>query len=70
MRIEFTEHAQQQMRRRKIELRVVIETIKRPEMLRKTATHHYARRTFKKRVLQVVYIKETNIRVLTAYWRE
>jgi hypothetical protein len=70
MRIELTVHAQQQIIRRKIALQLVLETIEHPKMLQQNGAVYYAYRAFKKRILKVVYVKETHIRVLTAYWRE
>ena len=69
MRIDYTEHAKEQMGERKIEGVWVESTIKSPDFTeRKTLTKYMARKRLNGKSLEVIYIKERYIKIVTVYW--
>lgn len=69
MRIVYTEHAKEQIEERKIEYPWVESAIKSPDFTeRKTLTKYVARKRLNGKSLEVVYIKERYIKIITVYW--
>jgi len=68
MKIVFTKHAEEQIKERKIERLLVEETIKYADKTRKEGKNkYYARRKINGFTLEVVYIRENYIKVITVY---
>ncbi|MBI2449068.1 DUF4258 domain-containing protein [Candidatus Pacearchaeota archaeon] len=67
MHIEFTKHAKEQMRERNILEDEVISTIKYAEMINKINNVYYARKNIGRAIIEVVYIREKYIKVITVY---
>ena len=68
MKIIFTRHAEEQIKERKIEKRLVEETIKYADKTRKEGKNkYYASRKINGFFLEVVYIRENYIKVITVY---
>lgn len=68
MRIIFSFHALQQIKRRKIHKLLIIETVKFPDTLINIGTKQYAIKKFKRESLKVVYVKEKHIKIITSYY--
>lgn len=68
MEVRFTLHATHQLRERKIEKVWVLETIRAPDFVERNGKKHYAVKKLNGHVLKVVYIKETNIKIITLYF--
>ena len=68
MRIEYTLHAKQQMQERKVEAVWVEETIKTPDETKKEGHKFYVAKRLNGHTLKVVYVKETFIKVVTAFF--
>ena len=68
MKIIFTEHAEKQIRERKIEKRLIEETIKYADKTRKAGKNkYYACKKVNGFSIEVVYIRENYIKVITVY---
>ncbi|MEK6854636.1 MAG: DUF4258 domain-containing protein [Nanoarchaeota archaeon] len=67
MHIEFTKHAREQMKERNISEEEVIETIKSAKKTQKIDDIHYARKNTGRAVIEVVYVRENYIKVITVY---
>lgn len=68
MNIILTMHAFAQMNERKILYTWVLETVLRPDVLIKSGFKFKAQKRLKGFALEVVYVKERNIKVITVYW--
>lgn len=68
MRIVYTKHAQEQIEERKIEYAWIESTIKSPDFTeRKILAKYMARKRLNGKSLEVVYIKERYIKIVTVY---
>ncbi len=67
MHIEFTKHAKEQMQERNISEDEVISTIKYAELINKINNVYYARKNIGRALIEVVYIIEKYIKVITVY---
>lgn len=67
MHIEFTKHAKEQMLERNISEDEVISTIKYAEKTNKIHNVYYARKNIGRSLIEVVYIIENYIKVITVY---
>ena len=67
MHIEFTKHAKEQMKERNISEDEVIETIKSSGKTQKIDDVYYARKNIGRAVIEVVYVRENYIKVITVY---
>ncbi|MBI2663895.1 DUF4258 domain-containing protein [Candidatus Woesearchaeota archaeon] len=68
MEIRYTFHSEEQIKERKIEKVWVEETIKHPDETEKEGKNkYYARKTLNGITLEVVYVKEKYIKVVTVY---
>jgi hypothetical protein len=68
MKFVYTLHAEEQIRRRKIEKVWIEETIRSPDSLRRENHKCYAKKKLNGASLKVVFIKEKYIKVVTAYF--
>ena len=68
MEIKYTYHAKFIIKERKIEEVWVEETIKSPDKVEKEFGKFYARKRLNGISIEVVYIKEKYIKVITVYW--
>ena len=68
MKIVFTKHAEQQIKERKIERIWVEETLKAPDKIYKEDEKYYAHKKLNDHTIEVVYEKQTYIKVITTYW--
>ena len=69
MEIVYTHHARNKIEKRKIYMTLVEETIKWPNYTRRVEQNKFiATRKLNGRSIEVVYIKEKNIKVITVYW--
>ncbi len=67
MNIIFAKHAEEQMKERGISKDEVINTIKYPEKTIKSSDRYYARKKVSMGIIEVVYIREKYIKVITVY---
>ncbi len=67
MHIELTKHAKEQMKERGISEDEVINTIKYPEKTQKIDNVYYAQKSLGWANIEVVYIRENYIKVITVY---
>lgn len=67
MKIVFTEHAKERMKKRGISEEEVINAIKYGEEVIKKLGKYYARKNIGRRKIEVVYEKENYIKVITVY---
>lgn len=67
MRIEFTKHSLDQMRERGISQDDVMVTIKYPEKTEKIKNRYYVQRKTIQGKIEVVYLIENYIKVITVY---
>lgn len=68
MKIIFTKHAEEQIKERGIAKFLVEETIKYADKIRKEGRNkYYARRKINGLTLEVVYVRENYIKVITVY---
>jgi len=67
MNIIFTKHAKEQMEERGISEDEVINTIKYPEKTEKIRDRYLVQKKTIQGIIEVVYIKENYIKVITAY---
>ncbi len=65
--IIFTKHVKEQMKERGISEDEVINTIKYPEKTQKIDDVYYAQKRTIQGIIEVVYIKENYIKVITVY---
>ncbi len=69
MQIVYTNHAYKRINKKKVELIWVEEAIKYPDSVEKDGFNKYlARKKLNGHTLEVVYVKENYIKVVTAYW--
>ena len=67
MNIKFTKHAEEQMKERGISKDEVINTIKYPEKTLKTEDRYLAQKKISLGIIEVVYVIENYIKVITVY---
>lgn len=67
MEIVYTLHAEEQIKERKYEKVWIEETIKRPDITQCFGDKYYASKKLNGLTIEVVYIKEKYIKVITAY---
>ena len=67
MHVEFTKHAKEQMKERNISEDEVISTIKYAEKTGKIDDVYYARKNIGRAIIEVVYIRQNYIKVITVY---
>jgi hypothetical protein len=72
MKIEFSDHAKDRIKERKISISIVIKTIKNPEQIENSFKNRKLfRRNFRGKTLEIVVIKEKELyTVVTAYYLE
>lgn len=68
MKIAYTEHAEYSISKRKIERVWIEEAIKSPDLLYKDEGKYYAQKKLNNHQIEVVYVKEKYIKVITVYW--
>ena len=68
MEIRYTFHAKIMLKERKIQQVWVEETIKSPNKSEREFGKYYARKKLNGKSIEVVYMKEKYIKVITAYW--
>lgn len=68
MKIIYTIHANEQIKERKILNIWVEETIKSPDQTKTKGHKHYATKKLDGKILRVVYVKESYIKVITSYF--
>ncbi len=68
MNIVFTKHAKEQIEERGISEDEVISAVKYPELTKKIDDVYYARKKTTSGVIEVVYVKENYIKVITLYF--
>ena len=67
MNVVFTKHAKEQMEERNISEDDVINAIKFPKKIRKTERAYYVQRQTVSGKIEVVYVRENYIKVITVY---
>lgn len=67
MKTVYTRHAEDQIRDRKLEKAWIEETIKRPDITRHLNHKYYISKKLNGLTIEVVYIKERYIKVITVY---
>jgi len=67
MHIEFTRHAREQMKERNISEEEVIDTVKTTKKTQKIDDIYYARKNIGRAIIEVVYVRENYIKVITVY---
>ncbi len=67
MKIKFTRHAEEQMEERGISKDDAENTIKYPDLTKKESDRYLARKKFSQYSLEVVYVIENYIKVITVY---
>ncbi len=68
MKIIFTEHAKDRLKKRKITEDEIINTIKYPDKTEKKEEKYYASKDIGRGKIEVVYEKEKYIKIITFYW--
>ncbi len=68
MNIEYTDHAIHKMKKRHIAEDEVASAIKYPENTRKVGDKYYAMKNIGRGSIEVVFIKDKYIKVITVYW--
>lgn len=68
MNIQFTEHALYTMKKRRITEDEVISAIKYPEKTEKISDKYYVTKNIGRGIIEVVFIRENYIKVITLYW--
>ncbi len=69
MDIVYTLHAEEQIQQRKIESVWVEETIKSPDYTKRKKPNKYiVKKKLNGKSIEVVYVKEKYIKVVTVYW--
>ncbi len=67
MEIIYTLHAEKQIKERKFEKVWVEESIKRPDVTRRLGHKYYVSKKLNGLTIEVVYVKERYIKVITVY---
>lgn len=69
MDIIYSIHAEEQIQERKIEKLWIEETIKSPDYIKRNKPNKYIiKKKLNGRSIEVVYVKEKYIKVVTVYW--
>ena len=68
MNIEFTNHAEEMLKERKIAKDEVEMTIKSPDKLFKEEGKYYASKNIGRGIIEAVYERVNYIKVITIYW--
>jgi len=69
MKIIFTAHAEERIKKRRISKEEILEAIKKPEKITKKRKKFYIQKTISEGKIEVIYEKEENfIKIITVYW--
>ena len=68
MNIVFTLHTKSRLKKRKITEDEVRRAIKSPDKLTKIVDKYYAQKNIGRGNIEVVYVRENYIKVVTVYW--
>ena len=68
MRVVFTEHAKDRLKKRKISEEEVIQAIKYPDKLSKKKGKYYVQKNIVRANIEIVYEKENYIKIITIYY--
>jgi hypothetical protein len=68
MKIIFTKHAKERMKKRVITEDEIIQTIKNPDKTKKQGGNYYAQKNIGRANIEVVYEKDKYIKVITIYY--
>lgn len=68
MKIVFTEHAKDRMKKRKITEEEITQAVKYPDSLSKKDGKYYAMKNIARANIEVVYEKENYIKIITLYY--
>ncbi len=68
MKIVFTHHARDRMKKRKITEEEVAETLKFPDKTSKKESKYYAQKNIKRAKIEVAYERDKYLKVITVYY--
>ena len=68
MDVVYTRHAKYQIKERKVDRIWIEETIKWPDIMKHVGAKYYAAKKLNGKVLKVVYVKESYIKIITLFW--
>ena len=68
MKVIFTEHIKDRIKRRKLTEDEILNTIKYPEKIDKREVKYYAKKNIGRGKIEVVYEKDKYIKIITVYW--
>ena len=68
MEIEFTEHAKDRIKKRKIKKEEIIEAINNPDKIKKEEGKYYVQKDIRRGKIEIVYSKDKYIKIITIYW--
>ncbi len=68
MDIEFTIHAKDRIKKRKIKKEEVIEAINKPDKTEKYDGKYYIQKDIERGKIEIVYWKDKYIKIITLYW--
>ncbi len=68
MGIEFTIHAKDRLKKRKIKEKEVIEAINNPNKIKKEEGKYYIQKDIERGKIEIVYKKNKYIKIITLYW--
>ena len=68
MNIVFTLHTKSRLKKRKITEDEVIQAIKSPDKLTKIDGKYYVQKNIGRGNIEVIYVRENYIKVVTVYW--
>lgn len=68
MEFEFTLHAKEQIKERKLKVEEVINAIKNPDKTEYEYGKYYSQKDIGRGIIEVVYKKDKYINIITVYW--
>ena len=68
MRIIFTKHVMDRIKKRKITEDDIVNTLMYPERINKKEGNYYAQKNIGRGKIEVVYEKDKYIKIITVYW--
>ncbi len=68
MEIEFTEHAKDRLKKRKIKKEEIIQAINNPDKIKKEEGKYYVQKDIGRGKIEIVYNKDKYIKIITLYW--
>ena len=68
MKIVYTEHAKERLKKRKITEEEISEIIKRPDNTKKIGGKYYSQKNIGRANLEIVYEKDKYIKIITIYY--